>query len=93
MSGKFVTRWFYASLESSTRPAGLFGNKVEVVHNQKVVNFDEYATHLQKCTKILMKPVTTLSMLYQSRWGNPSRALKQTVTTWVMSDSRSPAAR
>lgn len=48
MSGKFVTRWFYASLESGTKPAGLFGNKVEVVHNQKVVDFDEYAAHLQK---------------------------------------------
>lgn len=81
MSGKFVTRWFYASLESGTKPAGLFGNKVEVVHNQKVVDFDEYAAHLQKCTKTLITPATTLSTWYRLRWGGPSHAHKRLAIT------------
>ncbi|WP_296268342.1 hypothetical protein ACSMEV_15145 [Pseudomonas sp. MLB6B] len=47
MSGKFISRWFYASLTSETKPAGLFGNKTKEVYSSRHVNFDEYANLLR----------------------------------------------
>lgn len=48
MSGKFISNWFYASLTSQKRPAGLFGNKTKEVYSDRHVDFDEYAALLNK---------------------------------------------
>lgn len=48
MAEKFVTDWFYASLNSETKPAGLLGTSTKEVYSSRHVNFDEYASMLQQ---------------------------------------------
>lgn len=43
MSEKFISAWFYASMESTTRPTGLSGSKTETVYDKKTVDLDNYA--------------------------------------------------
>ena len=48
MSEKFISTWFYASMESTTRPAGLLGNKTETVYDQRSVDLNDYANSLRQ---------------------------------------------
>lgn len=48
MSEKFVSAWFYAGLDSSTRPAGFFGTKTEKVYHERNADLNEYANLLRE---------------------------------------------
>lgn len=47
MSDRFKTKWFYASLDSYEKETGGFRKKIETIHSQRSVNFDNYAKRLE----------------------------------------------
>ncbi|EPC3544865.1 hypothetical protein [Aeromonas hydrophila] len=46
MSDKFISTWFYASLDTYKKDTGFIRTKMEEFHTQRSVNLDEYSALL-----------------------------------------------